>query len=245
MDAQQQARTVGDGGAVVVDVGAVGGADFAQDRAGAGHDVGDAEAVADLDQFAAGDDDFAAGGQFVEREKDGGGVVVDGDRRGAEEPFEQAGEVHVAFAAAAGGEIVFQVGVARGERGGAERRASQVGVQDDAGGVDDAAQRGLFERGEGGLDAGFEGPRDGGAPRRISARAESRARRISATTEAAGKAREGGREALDHLVNRGKFAKPGSSTFRWYALGYGGGNRGITRVVRAAVVREHSGDRWL
>ncbi len=57
--------------------------------AGAGHDVGDAEAVADFDQFAARDDDLAAGGEFVQREEDGGGVVVDGDARRAQQPLEQ------------------------------------------------------------------------------------------------------------------------------------------------------------
>ena len=81
MHAQQQARAVVDGVAVIVDAGAIGGADFAQDGAGARHDVGNAEAVADLDQFAARDDRFAAGGEFVEGEEDGGGVVVDGDAR--------------------------------------------------------------------------------------------------------------------------------------------------------------------
>ena len=41
-------------------MGAVGGADLDQPGAGALHDVGDAEGAADLDQFAARDDDFLA-----------------------------------------------------------------------------------------------------------------------------------------------------------------------------------------
>ena len=99
MHAQQQARAVVDGVAVVVDVRAVGGADFAQRGAGARHDVGDAEAVADLDQFAARDDHFAAGREFVERQEDGGGVVVDGDAGRAQQPLEQSADVDVALAA--------------------------------------------------------------------------------------------------------------------------------------------------
>ena len=55
-----------------------------------GHDVGNAEAVADFDQFAARDDGFAAGGEFVERQEYGGGVVVDRDCRRAHQAFQQA-----------------------------------------------------------------------------------------------------------------------------------------------------------
>ena len=55
-----------------------------------GHDVGDAEAVADFDQFAARDDGFAAGGKFVEREEHGSGIVVDGDAGRTQQAFEQA-----------------------------------------------------------------------------------------------------------------------------------------------------------
>ena len=91
MHAQQQARAVADGGAVIVDARAVGGADFAQRGAGARHDLGDAEAVADFDQLAARDHHFAAGRQFVERQKDGGGVVVDGDGGRAQQAFAAAG----------------------------------------------------------------------------------------------------------------------------------------------------------
>jgi len=60
MDAEQQARALADGRAVVFDAGAVGGADLAERGTGVRHDFGDAKAVADLDQFAAGDDGLAA-----------------------------------------------------------------------------------------------------------------------------------------------------------------------------------------
>ena len=54
------------------------------------HDIRNAEAVADFDQLAARDDDFAARGQFVQRQENGGGVVVDGDAGRAEQAFQQA-----------------------------------------------------------------------------------------------------------------------------------------------------------
>src|SRR5437879_4457277 len=53
MYAQQQPRTLVDGDAIVVDVGLVCRADLAQNSARALHDLGDAEAVSDLDQLAA------------------------------------------------------------------------------------------------------------------------------------------------------------------------------------------------
>ena len=76
--------------AVIVDAGAVGGAHFAQHRARARHDLGNAEAVADLDQLAARDHDFAARRQFVQRQKDGRGIVVDGDAGRAQQALQQA-----------------------------------------------------------------------------------------------------------------------------------------------------------
>ena len=99
--------------AIILDAGAVGGADLAQNGARAGHDVGDAEAVADLDQLAARDHHLRARRQFVQRQEDRGGVVVDGDGGGAQQPFEQGGGVHVALAAAPRGQVVFQVGITR------------------------------------------------------------------------------------------------------------------------------------
>src|SRR5262249_48327822 len=51
MDAQKKARALGDGIPVVFDAGAVGGSHFAEHGSGACHDIGDAEAVADLDQL--------------------------------------------------------------------------------------------------------------------------------------------------------------------------------------------------
>ena len=95
---------------VIAQAGAVGGADFAEQRAAFGHDVWNAEAIADFDQLAAGDDDFGAFGERVEDEKNGSGVVVDDDGGfGADQFGEQAGGVDVAFAACAARDIVFEI----------------------------------------------------------------------------------------------------------------------------------------
>ena len=53
---------------VVGEVGAVGRSHLDEAGAALGHDVGDAEAAADLDQLAAGDDDLAVGGQGGEHQ---------------------------------------------------------------------------------------------------------------------------------------------------------------------------------
>ena len=124
-------------------MGAVGGADLAQDGAGAGHDVGDAEGTADLDQLAAGDRDLLAQGQRIQHQQHGGGVVVDhGSGLGAGEVAEQGGDMVVALAAAAGGEVEFQRGGGAERRGGGlggfwrQRGAAEIGVQHRAGEVE-------------------------------------------------------------------------------------------------------------
>ena len=78
-----------DGAFVVGDAGAVGGADFAKGGAAFGHDLGDAETVADFNQLAAGDDDFAAFGERGQDEQNGRGAIVDDDGGfGPGQPFE-------------------------------------------------------------------------------------------------------------------------------------------------------------
>src|SRR5882672_10003251 len=79
MYAQQQSRALVDGFLVVGDAGAISGANLAQDRARLSHDVGYAERSADLDQLSARDDDLAAFSQSVQRQQDGGSIVVDHD----------------------------------------------------------------------------------------------------------------------------------------------------------------------
>lgn len=99
-----------DGALVIGDARAIGGADFSQARAARGHYVGDAKAVADFDEFAAGDDDFGVFGECIEHEKNGGGVVVHNDGGFRAGDFrEQAVGVRVALAARAGGDVVFEI----------------------------------------------------------------------------------------------------------------------------------------
>ena len=56
--------------------------------------------------------DFAARRQFVQRQINGRGVVVDRDGRAPQQPLEEHARVHVALAAPARAEIVFQVRIA-------------------------------------------------------------------------------------------------------------------------------------
>ena len=49
--------------------------------------------------------------------------------------------MHVAFAAAACAQIVFEIGITTDRSEIVQRRASEIGMQHDAGGVDDLAKR--------------------------------------------------------------------------------------------------------
>lgn len=93
-------------------MGFIGGADFDEFRAGSFEDIGDAEAAADFDEFATGDDDFVAvvADEMAEGEDEGGGAVVDGGGGiGFEEDGEGGFEVAGAASAVAGGEVEFEV----------------------------------------------------------------------------------------------------------------------------------------
>ena len=79
--AQEQRRLGADRALVVGGARAVRRADLDEARARAREHVGDAEAVADLDQLAARDDHLAALRERGEREQHRGGVVVDDERR--------------------------------------------------------------------------------------------------------------------------------------------------------------------
>ncbi len=131
---EQQRRTFAQRLCVVLEMGAVGGADLHQAAAALAHDVRHAEAAADLHQLAAADRHALAVGQRVEREIDGGGVVVDHRRGlGAGQPAHQLLHQRVAVPAPAGGEVVFEIHRARrlhrSLRGfSRERRAPEVGV---------------------------------------------------------------------------------------------------------------------
>jgi hypothetical protein len=122
-------------------------AHLADARAGRFEQIRQPESVADLDQLAAADDDLAARGQGGGRQHQRGGVVIDHmhglrPRHGAG----QRGE-HAAAAASplAGRQVVLKIGIARGGLNRCGRRSGQgrpaeVGVQQDAGGVDDPGE---------------------------------------------------------------------------------------------------------
>ncbi len=109
--------------------------------------VRDAEAVADLDQLAARDDDFAPFCESREREEDRGRVVVD-HQRGlcSRQAPEKTREMILARAARAGLEVVLEIGVAAAdlrhasERGVRQRRAAEIRVHEDSGRVQDTPE---------------------------------------------------------------------------------------------------------
>ena len=154
VDAQQERRLRPDRPLVVGRPRPVRRPDLDEPRAGAGEHVGDPEAVADLDQLAARDDDLAALRERGEREQHRRGVVVDDDRGlRAGQPAKQRREVVLARAARAGGEVVLEVGEATRVRDPVERRRRQrrppeVRMHEHAGRVENAAERRPARSGE-------------------------------------------------------------------------------------------------
>ena len=155
VDAQEDRGAAADRGGVVGGPRPVGRAHLAQGGARLPEHVRHAEAAAYLDQLAARDEDLAARRQRRQRQQHRGGVVVDDHGGlGAGQAGEQPRRVRRPRTAPPGRQVVLQVRVAAGHRGHAgdgrrtERRAPQVGVHDDAAGVDDRLQRrrqGRFE----------------------------------------------------------------------------------------------------
>jgi len=143
MHLQEERRLRTDRPLVVGEARLVRRAHLAQDGAALREDVGDAERAADLDQLAARDDHLAPLRQRVEHEHHRGGVVVHHERRrpGEQEPEEPL-QVDAARATIPGREVVFErrVGAADfrhpAQRLLGQRRASEVGVDDDASCVD-------------------------------------------------------------------------------------------------------------
>ena len=122
-------------------------ADLDEPRTGACEDVRDPEAVADLDQLAARDDDVPALRQRGQGEEDCGGVVVDDERRfRACQPAQDRRDVILARAADALAQVVLEVRVApRGigdplDRLLGQRRAAEIRVDDHACRVEHAPQ---------------------------------------------------------------------------------------------------------
>ena len=144
----------------IAQVGAIGGADLVQFRAGALHHFRQAKRAADFDELAARDDGFLAARVRGEGQQHGGGIVVDdaGVFR-AGEFAHQTAHVIIALAARGAADVEFEIGgmAHRGDDGFdgflGERGAAEVRVQHGAREVEHAALRGrvvCFERGEGG-----------------------------------------------------------------------------------------------
>ena len=148
VDLEHQRDAWSDGALVVGEAGAVRRADLDQARAARLEDVRNPERTADLDQFAAGKQDLAAGCQAGECESQRGGVVVDDQGRpGAGEGAQQVLDTSAAVAAtprleahlqiAVGVETIGQVG----HDFAGQRRPAQVGVEEDARRVEHAPER--------------------------------------------------------------------------------------------------------
>ena len=110
--------------------------------AGPGEHVRDPEAVTDLDQLAARDEDVAPLGESGQREQHRSRVVVHDERRlGPGEPTEDRRDVVLPRATRAGAEVVLEVRVAAADLAHAvesrfrERGPAEIRVHDDAGGV--------------------------------------------------------------------------------------------------------------
>ena len=80
MDLKDHRRIGRNGALVVAQMRAVGGADLDEFGARSRHDIGDAEAAADLDKLAAADDDLLARGMGRQHQQHRGGIVVDHER---------------------------------------------------------------------------------------------------------------------------------------------------------------------
>ena len=137
-----------DGALVVADPRAVRRADFDQARAARFEDLRNPERTADLDQFAAGQQDLAAGRQAGECESQRGGVVVDDQGRlGAGEGAHQVLHSSAAVAAPSRIEAHLQIAVGVetigqvGHDFAGQRRSAQVGVEEDARRVEHAPER--------------------------------------------------------------------------------------------------------
>ena len=77
MDLEQQGRIWGNGVFIISRMGTVGGADFPEDTAALGHDIGNPEGTADLHQFTPGNHHLFAPGQGFQADQHGTGIVVD------------------------------------------------------------------------------------------------------------------------------------------------------------------------
>ena len=147
MHAHNEPRLFRNRFAIIREARAVRSTDFDHARARLGHHFGNAKVPADLDQLAARNNRFAIPRQRIQNQQRRRGAIVDNQSRfGAGQLHQQIFGPRPAPSSLAGAKIVFQSAVAgrlfrdRDSRCFGQRRAAQVCVQDDARGVDDAAQ---------------------------------------------------------------------------------------------------------
>ena len=148
MDAQDRGGLGPERRGVVGQSRAVRRADLHEPGSGLGDDVGDPERPADLDRLPARDDELASARERRGGEQRRGRAVVHRERRlGAGQLAQQRLDVVLARPSRARLEVELEVGVAVGARGDRvarrrrERRAPEVRVHHDAGGVEHAPQR--------------------------------------------------------------------------------------------------------
>jgi len=166
VDFEDEGGLRGEGLLVVAEMGFIGGTDFDKFGSGGLENFWDAKSAADFHEFGPGDDDFifALGDEGAEGEDESGGAVVDG---GSGFSFEEAGEggfeISSPFASGSGGEVELEIGVSGCDGlecaggAGAERGASKIGMDEDAGGVDHGLEAGVGKLTKTGLDCGLDG----------------------------------------------------------------------------------------
>ena len=143
MNLEQYARIRTDGRTVVLEPCLVGRADFDQAGTALTDHIRHTEAAADLHELTSRHDHLAAVAERREHEQDGRRAVVDrergfGRRQLAQQRLDRLGP----RSAPAGREIEFEIAVGGGDlrdrryRLGCERSAAEIGVQNDARGVD-------------------------------------------------------------------------------------------------------------
>ena len=233
MNAKKYASVFVNGVFVVGDSRAIGSANFTKPRATLLHDFGDAKTITDFDQLAARNDHFTSASQSRQREENRGGAIIDGDGGfSISQTLEQAREMYVAFAAGAGREGVFQVGILGSgfakfvDCRGNQWSSTEIGVKDYAGSVDDRAKRGsefgvdsiddaLLEvlRGQGAFVGEFS---RGDFAAQLSQNVANGGNGISAFD---GTAKSSDSGTQQQLVNGGKTAKQGGVVWRRSRLG--------------------------
>ena len=132
----------------IFNVDAVGRSHLHQRRAAACEHVGNAKAAPDLDGRVARGDHVTSLRKRVQREQQCGREIIHHEGiLGAGDVVQSLRHAGVPRTARAGREIVFEVAVTAAERndriecGGRQRRTAEIGVQDNAGGVDYRKQR--------------------------------------------------------------------------------------------------------